>query len=387
MTKKIEKDYHDLAKEKGLKWVGLELPLNVVAKTAWECGNNHKFKSTYNKVQQGRGCPYCSNHIKLIEENYYNLAKRRGLYWLGPFPKSTHVNTLWKCSKGHKFTSTYNRIQCGGGCPYCSNHVKLVGSNYYRLAILHGFKWVGKNLPKSVKTKTQWECSEGHRWLARYNDIKQGYGCPYCAGNAKKIKEDYYRLAENRKFSWISSELPKNTNIKTLWMCREKHKWLATYDNIRRGNGCPYCANRVKKIEKDYNKLANSFNFLWVGKTLPKTTHYKTLWECRKRHLWEATYHNIRGGSGCPHCKNIVSGQRVSKPQIKLNNLLYGILNYPEERYRIDIAIMRNSQKIAVEYDCQYWHRGKEEHDAKRDKFLISCGWKVLHVKKVMVKA
>lgn len=42
---------------------------------------------------------------------------------------------------------------------------------------------------------------------------------------------------------------------------------------------------------------------------------------------------------------------------------------------------MRNSQKIAVEYDCQYWHEGNEKHDAKRDMFLISCGWKVLHIK------
>jgi very-short-patch-repair endonuclease len=101
----------------------------------------------------------------------------------------------------------------------------------------------------------------------------------------------------------------------------------------------------------------------------------------KKKHRWEAKYHDIYKGSGCPHCVDRVNGTPVSKPQRKLNDLLCGSLNYPEGRYRIDVAVIRHSQKIAVEYDCQYWHEGNEDYDKRRDIFLISRGWKILHVK------
>ena len=156
---------------------------------------------------------------------------------------------------------------------------------------------------------------------------------------------------------------------------------MSKYNSINSGYGCPSCSSKAKKTKDDYHKLAKQRGFKWVGFMRPTDVLTKTLWECKEGHRWLAHYNSIQQGCGCPRCKNRVNGQPVSKPQIKLNNLLCGSLNYPESKYRIDVAIMRRGQKIAVEYDAQYWHSGREEQDIKKDKYLISKGWKILHIK------
>lgn len=40
-----------------------------------------------------------------------------------------------------------------------------------------------------------------------------------------------------------------------------------------------------------------------------------------------------------------------------------------------------NGQRVAVEYDSWYWHAGREENDAQRDKEMLAAGWRVLRVK------
>jgi len=316
------------------------------------------------------------------EKDYRLLAEKRGFKWVDEkLPPNVLTKTLWQCEKKHKWLSTYVNIYSGHGCPYCSGKAKKTEEDYYKLAKSYGFKWIGNVLPKNNHTKTWWECEKGHRWEAKYNNICSGRGCPYCSGKAKKTEEDYYKLAKSYGFKWVGKILPKNSHMKTWWKCENGHRWKAEYNTIQHGRGCPYCSNCVKKTEEDYHNLAKNHGFKWVGVELPLNVSTKTLWKCEKGHRWEATYSNLQQGRGCPYCKDMINGAIVSKPQIKLNNLLCGSLNYPESRYRIDIAIMRKSQKIAVEYDCQYWHNGREEHDAKRDKFLISRGWKVLHVK------
>lgn len=73
----------------------------------------------------------------------------------------------------------------------------------------------------------------------------------------------------------------------------------------------------------------------------------------------------------------------TSKPQIALRDMLeemYGNcdLNYPLAWYSLDCFIEVDGVKIDVEFDGSYWHTGKEEKDARRDKYVQGCGYKVL---------
>jgi len=383
--RKTEEDYYELAEGRGFKWLGDVLPKNTDIPTEWVCSNTHKWLASYHNIRNGSGCPYCAGLVKKVEKDYYNLANKFGFIWIGEkLPKNVMTKTWWECKKGHEWKATYSGIQRGGGCPYCSKKIRKTRNDYHILANKNNFRWLGKSLPKNVKTKTLWEdLSDGRLFRLSYSSILGSSGKPYCSKRLIKNTSDYHKLAEFRKFKWVGKDLPKNAMTKTLWECERGHKWLAKYNDIFcNGSGCPYCAKCAKKVEIDYYSLANKYNFVWIGEKLPKNTNIKTKWLCLKcGHIREVTYSSIQQGKGCPYCKNMINGVLVSKPQIKLNDLLCGSLNYPEGRYHIDVAIMRESQKIAVEYDCWYWHNGNEERDVKRDRLLIFHGWKVLRVK------
>lgn len=77
----------------------------------------------------------------------------------------------------------------------------------------------------------------------------------------------------------------------------------------------------------------------------------------------------------------MVNGFYTSKPQLAIHELLGGEVNRREWRYGIDVAILLDGVAIAVEYDCWYWHQDRVDKDAKRDAFLQSRGWRMLHIK------
>lgn len=136
-----------------------------------------------------------------------------------------------------------------------------------------------------------------------------------------------------------------------------------------------------RKIEADYHDLVKKRAIKWIDKELPKYTHTNTRWRCLKdpTHGWEACYNKIQQGTGCPHCMDMINGYHVSQPQRQIAALVGGILNHPCGRYRIDVALL--DQKVALEYDSWYWHGGNDlGKEKKRDRFLTSQGWAVLHI-------
>jgi hypothetical protein len=96
----------------------------------------------------------------------------------------------------------------------------------------------------NVQTKTGWQCPQGHQWQATYDKIRGGTGCPYCAGSLPKTPDDYHALAEKRGFVWTGPEVA-NIKTKTGWQCPQGHHWQANYSKIQSGTGCPFCARRA----------------------------------------------------------------------------------------------------------------------------------------------
>lgn len=102
---------------------------------------------------------------------------------------------------------------------------------------------------------------------------------------------------------------------------------------------------------------------------------------------------NIRNGSykkisdrmrngGAIHA--LRSKNLISYPQLILFKIITScftdtMLEYAVANKSLDIAIP--SLKLDIEYDGEYWHQDKAK-DAKRDKELISLGWKVIRYNK-----
>ena len=374
---RIPADYHALAGERSFRWLGPEVS-STKTLTGWECKHGHQWEARYNDIRKGSGCPACAGNLAKAPTDYYALAEERGLRWIGPEVPNNHTTTEWECPEGHRWEIPYSSIQQGRGCPFCAGLAPKVPTDYHTLADERDFRWVGPEV-SGIHVKTGWECEQGHKWEAPYSSIQQGRGCPFCAGKAPRIPADYHALAGERSFRWLGPEVP-TIHAKTRWECEESHRWEAPFNSIRRGHGCPFCAGLAPKVPTDYHTLADERDFRWVGPEV-SGVHVKTGWECEQGHRWETPYSSIQQGTGCPHCSDMIHGARVSQVQRELCEMLGGELNEPFGRYNVDVALHIEGSAIAVEYDSWYWHAGREENDAQRDKEMIEAGWHMLRVK------
>ena len=212
MRKKTAQDYEELAQSREFNWVGPEVP-NVSTKTWWKCSEGHKWSAKYNVISNGSGCPYCSGKARKTPNDYKLLANKKGFLWLGPEVPNNRTKTKWECPEGHVWEAPYGRIAIGQGCPYCSNRVPKTDDDYKKLAQKRNLVWIGP-IPTNTLVKTKWCCAQGHQWEAPYGSILQGSGCPHCYGNVSKKPEDYLSLAKLRNFLWRGPEVP-NTDTKT----------------------------------------------------------------------------------------------------------------------------------------------------------------------------
>lgn len=110
---KTEEDYHKLAKARGLTWVGLGLPKDTLTPTKWQClAKGHVFESRWADIYYGAGCGKCSGKATKTEADYHRLARNFGLKWLGPMPATTKHETWWQPLNGEQpFSSTYQKIR------------------------------------------------------------------------------------------------------------------------------------------------------------------------------------------------------------------------------------------------------------------------------------
>lgn len=144
---------------------------------------------------------------------------------------------------------------------------------------------------------------------------------------------------------------------------------------------------RIKNIEdKAKQIIGKRFGKLKITKFLRKSKTnkiFECLCDCGK--ISEKMLCNLVGGksTSCGKCNGIFEkGQRASKVQIKIRNLLgKGVINFKVNKLAIDIAMVYKGKKIAIEYDCWQWHKKKIDRDKKREKFLIEKGWKILSIK------
>lgn len=377
LGKKTPYEYAQLAEKRGFIWLG-PIVDHTTHKTGWQCKQSHVWHTTYKNIQDDYGCPYCAGNIPKTEQDYHDLANERGFKFLGPYPRKTSIKTNWECQLGHRWQGSYNKIKGGHGCHVCGRSKPKTPQDYYDLAKKRGFVWLGPEV-QNTRTHTFWRCSNGHEWSAAYSYICNR-GCPYCSGKVRKADQDYHELAKRYELEWLGP-LPKNRNSKSKWRCKSNHEWETSYRSVFINNGgCPYCSKRPPLFADDYHRAAAHHNYLWIGDTVPQNAHTKTQWQCSKGHVWETAYKSIvYKGTGCIHCLDFVNGQRASKPQRQLHEMLGGELNHPVKRYHLDIALV--SERICIEYDCWYFHQNNKDHDVKRDAYLIKHGWRILRIK------
>lgn len=255
-----------------------------------------------------------------------------------------------------------------------------------------------------------WICSihkTGYRQVVR-DKYRGQRGCPYCLHdyrgkiNRERLIEGKAVLAETHPSlaaEWVGCKNPQITpytcvagsNIMVKWKCSKCNGEYESYLSNRalKGVGCPYCANQ--KVLVGYNDLQTQCPELAVewsnlNTILPTqvTSHSNKIvyWKCAFGHEdYPMSVKRRNNRQGCPIC---AKQSQTSFPEQAIyyylkQVFLDAINRYTSEDREIDIYIP--SEKLGIEYNGYFSHKGKEGKDAVKKAYFHSMGIKLLVVK------
>lgn len=161
----------------------------------------------------------------------------------------------------HKWRTTPHSLKAGKGCPECKR-TKIARANKLshndHVAAIASVNPFVEVLEKIVNVKQKIACSCNnckHIWTTTPNDLKNGHGCPKCAGVAKLSHEE--QIAAIAKVNPYVEVIGNIVNNKTKVSCRCKvcdHVWSVTPNDLKNGRCCPKCA-KYGFLSHDHGKL------------------------------------------------------------------------------------------------------------------------------------
>lgn len=175
-----EAEYIEYAKGYDFRYVGgySGSTLNPVT---WMCLSGHEWNACFSSIRNGTRCPICAGTQKKTEFEYRQLATKRGIEYIEGYTGNVKDNVKWKCSKNHIFSSSYDKLSNNNhGCNICAHNRTKEEYEYYQLAEKVGIEYLG-GYTGGVLRPVKWKCSNGHTWSARYDNIRSGKRCPVCS--------------------------------------------------------------------------------------------------------------------------------------------------------------------------------------------------------------
>lgn len=98
-------------------------------------------------------------------------------------------------------------------------------------------------------TKLLWVCKDGHQWKTNPDSIKAEHWCPKCGNkrtaNARRLTiEELQQIAKSKKGKCLSTKYISAKNF-LLFECERKHQWQAQPTKIKHGQWCPRCLSEI----------------------------------------------------------------------------------------------------------------------------------------------
>lgn len=245
------------------------------------------------------------------------------------------AKSTFQCSHGHKWETSVGHVRCSGsGCPHCSGKARLTIEEINEALAPRGITCVVYG--GGIKAKSTFQCGYGHEWYVTVDSVKNnGTGCPHCSGKAPLTIEGINEELIPRGISCLV--YGGNNKAESTFKCPHGHEWNAKVNNVKNGNGCPHCAGLAPLTIEGINEDLASRGITCViygGNNRAKST-----FKCSHGHEWDAMVDNVKnGGSGCPICCEY-GGYNPDKPGTLYllcsecgNHLKIGISNVAERR-------------------------------------------------------
>lgn len=208
----------------------------------FECKEGHKWRTSYDVIARGGWCPKCGGNAKHTIEEMKEFAGAKGGSCLSTEYINNNTHLVWKCEHSHEWKATPSNILRGKWCPICNKHPKLNIALFDEIAKKKGGKCLSI-MYSNQKTKMFFECKRSHKWYALSGNIQKGKWCPTCSGNRKKTIEEMKELAQQKEGKCLS-KVYINSKTKLIWKCKNNHRWLACYSDIKNGSWCQICIKK-----------------------------------------------------------------------------------------------------------------------------------------------
>ena len=280
-------------------------------KHRYRCGQGHEWSAKPNETKnQGQWCFKCAvvarDTWRKPIQKIQELAVKRGGLLLTKESLGSKVKHEWQCENGHRWMASPQNIVAGRWCPICRLWTQ---DDLKQLARAKGGKLLSKDFA-GAKEKLLWQCKKGHKWSATGHGVARGSWCPTCAGQPTISIIDMKELATSHGGVCLSTEYI-SAKDKLSWRCSQGHEWKAMPSSIRNGKSwCRICfLARLRKIPRikpvsHLMKLAQKRG----GKILSTKnmgSKVKHEWMCAKGHKWMSKPTVIQQGYWCPQCTKI----------------------------------------------------------------------------------
>lgn len=180
-----------------------------------------------------------------------------------------------KCLKcGHDWAPSWSNLNQGHGCPKCSNCIRLntfelklrLQKINPKISILS--EYLGNN-----KTPIKCKCLQcGYVWSPMWATLSQGCGCPKCAVKLSKIKQKQTLQQVRQRLHFINPNIEilskEYENAQSALVCKCKvckTKWKTKWNWLQQKHGCPKCCNKFHKSEEEVRSIFESLtNLKWL---------------------------------------------------------------------------------------------------------------------------
>ncbi len=300
MTKKYNlKDISATASLHKIKCMSEEY-FNSYKPLKWMCENNHEFLASFSGLSKRQNwCKECvqNERASKLLLRLKKLANNRGGECLSNFVPSTKENAIFKCRENHQWSARVSSVIEGNWCKECGHDKQRIPLiEIQNIANERGGECLSINY-KSVLTKIEFKCGNGHTWRTRLSSIKCGHWCPKCKLNMTRLEKAQKILNKQR---WCLIKSPTDGAGNFQLKCSRKHIFSINVASVSESLTCKTC----HKLEIASEKL-DKFKQHIVSSDLNISDDLTI--ECEFKHLFKRKIQNVLLGSKpCPTCKKKV---------------------------------------------------------------------------------
>jgi hypothetical protein len=204
--------------------------------------DGYKWRSTWNDLQQGKGCPMCAGNARYTKERVENIVEQYNIQIIKYIDNEINANTeiLCNCKCGREFKTKIQYLKSKHQCDVCSGYK-------------YDAKYIAKNIPKQCKFIKRlqeknmglFQCGCGRRYKAGISEVinRNKHQCNICSKKPRKdtdfFKKELYSIYGD-KYTVEGKYIKAHQHVKIKCnLC--KHTFHTKPTNILSGYECPIC--------------------------------------------------------------------------------------------------------------------------------------------------